>query len=487
ALDAFLPAAGPVAGAPGRGGFAPITLTTRRRAAGVAWSHVIFAESNAGVWPERMESSCWLPDDQRRALQEAQRFTLGLFTDDDRAALARQAHAAIAGDTREQVIFTAALFEEDEPELRLAPNAWLERVLIAQNRLDGGPGGLEEVFSSLARTIPAGSVAGPAEKVEGWGTVWHQRRDPAMPFDEYFLSGPPAVTRPARLAARLIERGVQDPAELWFEAVLGIRRVDWHPLVRARKKSLGQFAHRLLAQALAGPPVEGVFMRQPAPAEARARLTGILAALRAQWPRDRYWDSFHAELSELVVRLLEKVFRLEAGPFVAIETPLPRGATVPCRGEGRLAVQGRMDLVLLDRPGWAGAQVDIVDFKTGDDPGLSAARMARGASLQLGIYLAAVESLGAAGGRVWMLKPGAGGDTALGLEELPAALAALEQIGRHLATGCYGALTPDRTEYTHGFEWPLACAPVRRAVLAQKFVRTFGRAGTVSSEEAADG
>ncbi|MDD2764532.1 MAG: PD-(D/E)XK nuclease family protein [Opitutaceae bacterium] len=485
-LDAFLPAAGPVVAAPGREGFAPVTLTTRRRAAGVAWSHVVFAESNAGVWPERMESSCWLPDDQRRVLNETRRFSLGLFTDDDRAALARTALAAIAGDTREQVIFTAALFEEDEPELRLAPNAWLERVLIAQNRPGSGSGGLEEVFSSLARTAPAGSAAGPAPKIEAWETIWHQRRDPAMPFNDYFLSGPPAVTRPARLAARLIERGVQDPAGLWFEAVLGIRRVDWNPLMRARKKSLGQFAHRLLAQTLSGPPVEGVFMRQPAPAEARSRLTGILAVLRAQWPRDRYWDSFHAELGELAGRLLEKVFGLEAGPLVAIEMPLPREATVPCGGGERLAVQGRMDLVLLDRPGWAGAQVAIVDFKTGEDPGLSATRMARGASLQLGIYLAAVESLGVAGGRVWMLKPEANGDTSLGLEELPSALAALEQIGRHLTTGCYGALTPDRTEYTHGFDWPLACTPVRHAVLAQKFARTFGRAGPAFSEETAD-
>lgn len=227
-------------------------------------------------------------------------------------------------------------------------------------------------------------------------------------------------------------------------------------------------------------------MRKPALVEARARLADALATLRARWPRDRYWDSFHAELGGMAGTLLEQVFTLETGSFVAVEARLPREATVPLGREAHLAVHGRLDLAFLDHPEWAGAQVDIVDFKTGADAKLSAARMARGASLQLGIYLAAVESLGVAGGRVWMLKPGAGGGTSLDLSELPPALAALAQIGRHLTTGRYGALTPDRTDYTHGFEWPLACAPVRHAVLAQKFALTFGLTGPAPVEDAAD-
>ncbi|MBI2814837.1 MAG: PD-(D/E)XK nuclease family protein [Opitutae bacterium] len=480
-LAEFLPAKVPADDTPGRGRFAPVTLTTRRRAAGLAWSHVIFVESNAGIWPARETASCWLTDEQRRELNVRGRFSLGLFTSEDRAALEKQGLIALARDTREQVIFSAALFDAEEPELRLAPNAWLERVLLAQTPAAGG--GLEEVFFALAQgsAVKTGAVA-PAE----WTAEWRRRRDPAAPFDEYFLSGPPETTRPARLAARQIERGVQDPAELWFEAVLGARRVDWAPLARARKKSLGQLTHRLLAEAMRGQPAEGIFMVKPSPVEARARLREALAALRTKWPRDRYWDSLHGELGELCVVLLEKVAGLRAGDFVAVEAKLPEGATIPLGGGERQVVHGRMDLVLLDRPGWGGATVDIVDFKTGADAKLSAERMARGASLQLGVYLAAVKSLGIAGGRVWMLKPEAGLDAALELGELPAALAALAQLQRHLATGCYGALTPDRTEFSHGFEWPLACAPVPHAVLARKFAATFGLESAPADEEAAD-
>jgi hypothetical protein len=486
AFESLLPATSPVLDAPGRGVFAPITLTTRRRAAGLAWSHVVLAESNAGSWPERVESSCWLPDDQRRALDATKRFSLGLFTGDDRRLLARQAYAAIAGDAREQVIFTAALFEEEEPELRLAPNAWLERVLLAQGPPENRLGDLERVFSSLARVGPR-EPAGETDAATGdWAAVWQRRRDPAVPFDDHFLAGPPAITRPTQLAARLIERGVEDPAVLWFEAVLGVRQVGWRPLVRARKKSLGQMAHRLLAQALSGPPAEAGFRRKPGLAEARVKLTEMLAALRTQWPGDRYWDSFYAELAETAGRLLEKVYALETGSFVVVEAALPPGASIPLEGGERLAVRGRMDLAFLDRPEWSGAQVDIVDFKTGAEGAMSAARMARGESLQLGIYLAAAESLGAAGGRVWMLKPDAAVGAALELSELPVALTALRQIGRHLTTGCYGALTPDRTEFTRGFEWPLACTPVRHAVLAQKFALTFGPAAAAPGGETAD-
>ena len=171
--------------------------------------------------------------------------------------------------------------------------------------------------------------------------------------------------------------------------------------------------------------------------------------------------------------LLGKVYRL------------PAGTSIPLGEEGeRLIIIGRMDLALSDRPEWAGAQVDIVDFKTGADARLSAATMARGASLQLGVYLAAVETLGIAGGRVWMLKPDGAKPASIGLSELPEALAALAQLGRHLATGRYGARTADRTDFSHGFEWPLACPPVRHAVLRQKFAVTFGKPD--EAEEGAD-
>ncbi|MBL9215095.1 MAG: PD-(D/E)XK nuclease family protein, partial [Opitutaceae bacterium] len=467
ALASFLPAKLPAAEAPGRGRFAPVTLTTRRRAAGVGWSHLVFVESNAGCWPARTEPSCWLPDEARRGLQAAARFSLGVYTSEDRARLERQGYAALARDTRCEVVFSAALFDEEEPELRLAPNAWLERVLIAQ----GHGAALEDVFAGLARTAPAEAGSAPA----AWLDIWRRRRDPAAPFDDHFLGGPVEVTRPARLAARQVERGVRDPAELWFEGVLGLRRVGWLPLTRARKKALGQLAHRMLAGALRGSPLAGPFAAKPDRATARARLEEALAALRAGWPDDRFRDSLHGELSELCRVLLDKVMDLDTGPVVAVEASLPAGATVPLGPGAELAVSGRMDLVFLDRPGWPGARVDIVDFKTGADPGLSVARMARGASLQLGVYLAAAASLGIADGRVWMLKPETGAGTSLALADLPAALAALARLRRHLETGCYGALTPDRTEYAHGFEWPLACTPVRHAVLAQKFAVTFGQ------------
>ena len=483
ALASFLPEKSAGLGAPGRGLFAPITLTTWRRAAALAWSDVIFTESNAGVWPARAESNCWLTDEQREELNRRSRFSVGLFTSDSRAWLEKQGCADIARNTAGWVVFSAALFDEEEPELKLAPNAWVERVMLA-----GGPrgpeGGLEGQFSHLARKV-APQTENNNPHLAAWFDIWQRRRNPAAAFDEYFLCGDPVVTRPAELAARLIERAVQDPAELWFGGVLRLQRVGWSPLVRARKKSLGSLVHRVLASALRGPPVEGSFKELPPEEEARAMLAAELAGLRGHWPCDRYWDSFHAELAEMAAVLLGKVYRLPAGRFVAVEAKLPAGTTIPLGVEyGRLGIAGRMDLALSNRPEWAGAQVDIVDFKTGADARLSAQAMARGTALQLGVYLAAVETLGAAGGRVWMLKPDAAKPASVGLSELPEALAALRQLGRHLATGRYGALTADRTDFSHGYEWPLACTPVRHAVLQEKFAATFGTAAEGTGEAA---
>lgn len=479
ALRQFLPDKSPALDTPGRGMFAPVTLTTRRRAAGLGWSDVFFLASNAGCWPERRESSCWLTDEQRETLNRRSRFTVGLFTSSDRARFEKSGYADVARNTTGRVHLAASRVDEDDPEAVRSPNAWLERVLLA--RAASGES-IDEAFAGLA--CAAGERRdGPNESARRWADIWVRRRDPTKPFDEYFLCADPIATRPASLSARLIERGVKDPAELWFQGVLGLRRVAWLPLVRARKRALGSLAHGLLARALRGVPVEGDFMARPPEKEAQQRLGVALAEWRRQRPPDRYWDSFSAELGEISSELLRRAYALGGGSFVAVETRLPEGTTVSLPpGRERLEIEGRVDLVWSDRPRWAGAEVDIVDFKTGLDARLSAGAMARGVSLQLGLYLAAAESLGAACGRVWMVKPDAVSLGKLEMAELPIALAALARVARHLSTGKYGALTPDRTEFSQGFDWPVACAPVRHEVLARKFAATFGTAAAPGEE-----
>lgn len=472
-LAAFLPETSPAA-ATGKGTFARVTFTTRRRAASVAWSHVIFTGANAGAWPVRPESGPWLPDEHRAGLNEVSRFSLGLFTGEDRAQLERDAYAAITRDTHEGVVFSAALFDEEEPELKLMPNVWVERILFWQNGANPG-WSLERAWEALSVSVPgaSNSPAVAPEELERWRGIWMARRDPARSFDEYFYCADPAL-RPTRVAAGLIERGLRDPAELWYGALLRMRAVDWRPFARATRKALGQFAHRLLAGALRGEAEEGDFHRLPPPEECRARLDVALAVWRGSRPGDRYWDSFHAELTHVTRALLDKVLALEGGRFAVVEWTLPRGVTLPA-GSGRVGVHGRMDVALADHPRWEGSTVSIVDFKTGTIRSLSPARMAgQGEGLQLGVYLAAARELGAVGGRVWMLKPEPGGESFLAMDDLNPALALLARLWEHLATGKYGQLTADRTDYTHGFESPLACAPIKHAVLAGKYAATFG-------------
>lgn len=481
ALDSFLPARHPVESAPGRGGFARVTLGTWRRMEGVARSHLILVESNAGAWPQRRESSCWLTDDQRTTLNHRSRFTLGLFTSDDRAALERAGYQGLARDTREEVIFSAALFSESEPEVRLGPNAWLERVIWTQD-LAGARRELEAAFERLA--VECAPPSAETTDVAAWRAIWQGRRDATRPFDGFFHAGDPAAITPKRLPARLIERAVRDPAELWYEGVLELRRTAWEPLARARRKALGQQAHSALAAALRGPEVRKGFGEMPTLVEAQERLRVVLAEMRGAWPADRYWDSFHAELSHLCAALLTNVYALEAGRFVATEAWLPAPAEVT-RGDWRLPVVGRMDLVRLDRPEWRGATVDIIDFKTGGDLNLTAKRMAHsGASLQLGIYLAGARSLGAVAGRVWMLKPEPEAMASIAFNELDDALARLDWLADAMQRGVYGALTPDRSDYAPpGYAYPLAETPVRHAVLAAKFKATFGVEETEADDE----
>ena len=427
AMRSFLPEKGPAPKAPGGGGFARVTLTTCRRAAGVAWSDAILVESNSGIWPERREPSCWIGDDGRRALNQSGRFSLGVPTGDDRAGQERRLLCAVARDTRRRMIFSAARFSEEDPEVKLGPNAWLERVMWSKGLVSSG-GASADGFGPLGGPAPAAPPPQPC----AWFDIWLRRRDPAAPFDEFFLADPGGGSRPASLSALQIERGIEDPARLWFGSVLGAQRVGWGPFSRARRKSIGTAVHRVLAEALRGAPAEGDFFLLPARKHAGSSLEAALAQLRARWPADIYWESFHIDVSRAARELLARVYELPPAPFAAVEVRLPEGATIPLGGPQSLSVHGRMDLVLSDRPGWAGANVEIVDFKTGGDSKLSARRMeSTGASLQLGVYLQAALSVGAQG-RVWMLKP----------EEMPAGL----------ATGNSGA--PARSSGSSASTWP---------------------------------
>ena len=473
AIRAFLPERGPLTGGAPRNGFARVTLTTCRRAAGVSWSDIILAESNAGVWPERREPSCWLGDDARRELCASHgRLQVALPTSDDRAAQEKRLYCSIARDTRRQVIFTASVFGEDEPELKQGPNVWLERIMWAKGLFPAGSDGAG-AFERLARRLPEPPALSLSPA--GWGAIWDTRRDPGAPFDDYFLSDPGGASTPSRLSASQIERAIKDPATLWFDAVLGVRRVEWRPFSRARNKAVGTSVHRVLAASLRGVPAEGSFSILQDFPETKARLAAELARLRAAWPKDRYWDSFHRDVSQAAIELLGRVYELPRAAYGAVEVSLPAGATVPVSETGTIRVSGRMDLVLSDQPGWEGSQIEIVDFKTGGDAKLSAARMeSSGASLQLGVYLEAARSVGASGG-VWMLKADQR-PTRIGMDALGRATAKLRMIGVHLSRGIYGARTADRDEYTHVFEWPVACSPVPSAVLESKFVVTFGGA-----------
>jgi hypothetical protein len=482
ALAAFLPNASPAAVA-GKGVFARVTLTTRRRAGGEPWSHVIFTGATVGTWPAAPELGPWLTEEHRVRLNARARFSLGLLTRDDRAQLERDAYAAITRDTREEIIFSAALFDEQEPELKRGPNAWVERLLFWQNavRPDWS---LERAWEAMAQVAPrAPEESMPTGEREQWRSVWISRRDPVRPFDEYFYCADPAVARPAYLAAGLIERGFQDPAVLWYESVLGVRAVDWRPFVRASRRALGKIVHRVLAEALRGEEAGTAFHPMLAPAECRARLEQALAAWRRGRPVNCYWESFHAELAHVARVLLEKLLALPGGRFAAVEWTLPRGVALPA-GRDRIGVRGRIDVALADQPRWEGSVVNIVDFKTGTIPPLSGERMAKkGDGLQLGVYLAAARELGATAGRVWLLKPEPGGESSLTMEEVTAVLAPLARLGDHLASGRYGQLTADRTEYSRGFEPPLACTPIKHAVLAEKFRRTFGAAQAAGEDD----
>jgi hypothetical protein len=472
--------------APHRGRFAPVVLATRRRAEGAPWGGLILAQANAGEWPRRRDPNPWLDDAARLALRRRGAGAAAPATSEEAFALERAGYAELARDAGARLVVTAAARDEREPDRALAPNAFAERWLWA-----GGERRPQEALERLAWSRPAREEAAP----ESWRAIREGRRDPARPFDEFFLCIDPVDTDadsaplPERLSPSTLEKGATDPAVLWFRGLLRLEPARREPLARALPLRRGQAAHRLLAEAVRPEGCrDGEWGALRPQAEARARLEHALRRERTSRPEGAwYWEAEQGRLEALCRGLLERFYANGDGAFAVVECWLPEAARLTLPG-WTIPLRGRMDAARSDRPGWAGARVHVYDYKSGGaEKALDASRMAKRAeSLQLALYLDAVRSLGAAGATIWKLTEDEA--SPLGAEELDEALAGLPRLLEAMRAGRYGALTPDRNP--HGgrepWPWPIACVPVAARDLKAKHALTFGPDGAAGREEESD-
>jgi hypothetical protein len=477
---AFLPETADASEPPPQAGlFANVVLTTRRRAEQAPWARLILAQANAGEWPRRRDPNPWLDDSVRVALNRGGRGAAPLLTGEDASRLERDGFAGLAREARLGLAVSAAARDEAAPDRALAPNAFLERLLWAR-----GEHRPQEALARLAAEAPDGAGEAPAD----WRAARAGRRDPTRPFDKFFLciDDTDTIPLPARLSPSTLEKGVADPAVLWFRGLLRLEPAAREPLERALPLRRGQLAHRLLADAVRpSGHRDGDWGPLKPEAEARDVLEGGLATERASHPPGQwYWEAEQGRLEALCRALLKRFYATGSGEHVVVECWLPEAARLTLPG-WEVPVRGRMDVARADRPAWAGARVHLYDYKSGAaEKALDAARMAeRAESLQLAIYLDAVRSLGASEATVWKLT--ADEATALEASELDAALSGLPRLMEAMKSGRYGALTPDRNP--HGgrepWPWPVACTPIPARDLKAKFALTFGEPATVTGEE----
>ncbi|GAB5560587.1 MAG: hypothetical protein SynsKO_22340 [Synoicihabitans sp.] len=483
-IASLLPQQFPAADGGGKSGFAPVLLGSWRRLVGLEATHLIFTQCNANVWPMKVQESPWWREADRQRFLAENGSDAGLITQAEFREVETAGLRRISRDVASDIVYSAALHEDAEPDTVLAPNAWLERILVAQG-LSKQAGGIGPALVQLARTATTSRKTTSAE-IRRWSQIEQRRRDPSLPFDEWFYAGDPSITTPDHVSPRLIERAVQDPAEFWYEGVLGVGRIEREDFQRERSLTLGLLAHDFVAKSLQpSHEVAAGFGPLPDARHAQATLAQVFAQWQAVQPKDLYWQTFSAELEAVTQGLLDQALGLDSGEFVATEMWLPAAATLDLKSR-KIPLRGRMDLVRSDRAGWVDAQIDIIDFKTGGDIAISARKMGQsGRSLQLGIYLAAARSLGASTSRVWMIKPGANEVSVMSADELDTALAGLEWLDVALARGTIGALTPDRSEYSFaGYDWPRAVRPIAESILRRKFAATFAPPSNEAEVEA---
>ena len=332
--------------------YAKVCVATVAKAHGTSWDCVILADSVANGWPAALMPNPFLPDHEKIRPRQTGHF---IPTTSERRQLQEERYLQLAFAARKRLVISR--YEQDEKG----------EDVVGNNLSTFG----EELLKIPVTHFRALPPAIDHQLVTSFRKIRADRVDPMRPFDEYFLnfSGMKLET-PAWHPSEL-EAAFKTPATFAFKLVFhSVREYD-RRFLRSAPATVGRTTHGLLERVFAGSGQFGAVGQ-------RENWSGEEVCnellLRVQIATEKFRSEFSVETADLWWNtVLNKAAAFAAQMVRQLVTRFDKEAwyhserkwigAIETAG-GRLALDGRTDLVISDRENLRWARISICDFKT---------------------------------------------------------------------------------------------------------------------------
>jgi len=493
--------------------YSRVHLLSYAEANGNEWSHLIFAGLNQGEWPQAESESAFLRDEEivdlnarairsgrqgegHTALQEEKTF---LLSAQDRRQIARRQFTSALESTENGLAITASLHQESAPERVWNPSEFFSEIYFAARRTPLS----QETMSTLRQRTRAWldkqklfqRDCPTTSDITQTRVAYDARRRADESFGEYEFALREPIDRKITLRTTQWDKVVTTPAFIWMKEYLGVESEEAN--LNEWSAATGNWVHEWLAQ-ISGPPTQNVFVDVPAPGQLCERVAQAARRFQKEivdlcracgWTTPDWWLSGWSNAFALAHCLASKLTELDGWPQMATEWILKSPQIISVDG-GELRVRGRIDLILArNRPNDSkldGADIWIVDYKTGNKKALTAAgktpeaqfaavrkKLVRGDAIQLGLYGLVARELGASEIDLSLLSPRTELEQPqLAIGDLAAHSDFWSELLKMQETGIFGLRGPIRSEFSFTADYPLATLPIDREFLQEKWTLT---------------
>ena len=479
--------------------YGKVHLLVYSQLAGQEWSHLILTGLNEGAWPRLFEAGAF---GSRHELTELNAKVRALNRWSSGQGGQGEGHETVTPGHAHCLLPTET-YDLALRDLSSALRATSGAVCLAARTLDDGRNLLPSDFFGHAWQMKTGQVLDDlmfrdladkttqrcrehvplfpknppeSQSIEATQAAYETRHNSEIPFGRYQFAYAQTPESPIQLSCKEWETALAHPASVWLSNLVGAS--PWPEGGLRWRQALGTWTHRWLSAALKQSEgdlrthLEAAAERDWKAVQKRARDTGI----------DLYpwWRQMWAQARAVASSLARGVGPELAGKKALTEFTLPKTIEIALPGASRadFALRGRLDLVLVE-PVTASASQDasefarcrawVIDFKTGNDSGLTDKRLQKGHGLQTALYGLALRALGAEAVAMSVLTPGAVLKQQLTDLQLLTLQEPFRTIDAMHRTGVFGqAPVEDRD---HGFapDYPMTTRSVSREVLEAKW------------------
>jgi hypothetical protein len=494
--------------------YSRVHLLSYAEADGHEWSHLILAGLNQGEWPPSQRESGFLSDQEiadlnaqatRRgkqgeghsALAKDKTFLLG--SQDDRQIALRQFSAALES-AEHGLAITASLLQESAPERLWNPSELFSQAYFVTHNTPLSQATMsmlhEKTFAWLKDQKLFESAPASNAQVDQTRIAYEARRKAEVPFGEYEFALREPIDREITLRATEWDKVVKTPALIWLKKYLGVENQE--PDLNQWSAATGTWVHDWLAK-IAASDERNTFVDFPGDEQMCERIERAAQKFRkaivdlcaaSGRPVPDWWSSGWSNALALADFLASKLAEVEGCPRMAAEWKLESPQLLSVGNGKKLRVHGRIDLILAQiQPSdsqLAGADVWIVDYKTGNQKPLSPPgktpetqaanlrkKLVRGDAIQLGLYGLAARELGAGEIHLSILSLRTELDRPqLAMTALAADSDFWSELYRMQETGIFGLRGLIRNEFGFSPDYPLATLPIDKEFLDEKWVLT---------------